>query len=123
MPFWTILWTWWVFFPIDSTQLVSWLPAVCSEAKSTKVICMEKFFIPDSCVSCNSERFNFFDLDFSPLALTFTNIAAFSECSRSSSTISDDCEWSRRPFKPFFGHGGGWWVLVGDGGGFSMTLK
>ena len=31
-------------FPIDSTQLVSWLPAVCSEAKSPRVICMEKFF-------------------------------------------------------------------------------
>ena len=32
-------------FPIDSTQLVSWLPAVCSEAKSTRVICMENFFL------------------------------------------------------------------------------
>ena len=32
-------------FPIDSTQLVSWFPAVCSEAKSTRVICMEKFFL------------------------------------------------------------------------------
>ena len=32
-------------FPIDSTQLGSWLPTVCSEAKSTRVICMEKFFL------------------------------------------------------------------------------
>ena len=32
-------------FPIDSTQLVSWLPAVCSEAKSRRVICEEKFFL------------------------------------------------------------------------------
>ena len=34
-------------------------------------------FIPHYCVSCNSEHFNFFDLDFFPLALTFTITAAF----------------------------------------------
>ena len=92
-------------FHIDSTQFK--VLTVRSEAKSTRVICMEEnFFIQNSCVSCNSEHFNFFDLDFFPLALTFTITTAFGKCSRSSSTISDDREWSRRSFRPFSGHGG-----------------
>ena len=69
MPFWTILGTWWVFFPADSTQLVSWLPAVCSEAKSTRVICMEKFFLFQILAFRAILSISFFDLHI--LALIF----------------------------------------------------
>ena len=40
------------------------LPVVSPEVKSTRVICMGKFFIQNSCVSCNFEQIKFFDLDF-----------------------------------------------------------
>ena len=64
VPFWTILGTWWVFFPIDSMQLVSWLPAVCSEAKSTRVICMGKIFYSKFLRFTQFQAYEIFDLDF-----------------------------------------------------------
>ena len=49
----------------------------------------EIFFIPKSCVSCDSEHFKFFDLDFLALALTLTLSAAFDYFSKSAFTVSE----------------------------------
>ena len=109
--------TWWVFFPIDSTQLVPWLPAVCSEAKSTRVICMEKFFLFQNLafhgiLSISIFWPSYIGLDLWPFGLglwPWPSLLPLATHGDPNNDVGDHLDH----FLDMVGAGGCWWVMVG----------
>ena len=105
------------FSPIDSTQLVSWLPAVCSEAKSTRVICMEKFFLFQNLafhgiLSISIFWPSYIGLDLWPFGLglwPWPSLLPLATHGDPNNDVGDHLDH----FLDMVGAGGCWWVMVG----------